>query len=213
MSYANGPTQKPYRIPPGPSEGQRLLNRWQSFNRTVKLGIVGGGLLSLVAVGAMAAPLVSPHESPKHPSVAGPSDIRPIATVTPKAVELSHPATTAKPTATEPTRSPASTIPAASTEPTKAPTTKATEPTKAPTTKATEPVKTSTTPVPTTPKPSTTTTTPKPTTTTTTPTARPTVTPNAICTVAGATGVSSTGAAMVCRTTTTDPVLRWRVAL
>jgi outer membrane biosynthesis protein TonB len=218
MSYATGSSQQPYRIPSGPSEGKRLLGRFKSFSRIVKLGIVGGGLLTLVAVGAMAAPLVNP-EPLRHLAFGAASEPSSTARVTPKAIEPSHAAPTVKPTSTEPSRTPASTIPAAPTaEPTKVPTTKvpttkAPEPTKAPTTKATEPVKTSTTPLPTTPKPSTTTTTPTPTKTTTSATAKPTVTPNAICTVAGATGVSATGTAMVCRTTTTDPVLRWRVVV
>ena len=210
MSNVNGNPSPPYRIPSGPSAARRLLGRWKSFSRVMKLGVVGGGLLSLVAVGAMAAPLVTNAEPPKHlPSTAS-SEIRSTVRVTTKMTEPSHPAPVAKPSEAEPSKTPAATLPAApKTEPTKAPTTKAVEPTKAPTTKVTEPVKTST--APTTPKPSTSTTTPTPTKTTTT--AKPIVTPNAICTVAGATGVSSTGTAMVCRTTTTEPVLRWRVVV
>ena len=215
MSYVTGSPQQPYRIPSGPSEGRRLLGRFASFSRTIKLGIVGGGLLSLVAVGAMAAPLVASSEPLKHLPFASSSQPSSTARVTSKATEPSHAAPTEKATAVEPTRTPATTLPAApkteptKTEPTKA-TTKATEPTKAPTTKATEPVKTSTAPEPT---KTTTTATPSATKSTTSATAKPTVTPNAICTVSGATGVSATGAALVCRTTTTDPVLRWRVAL
>jgi hypothetical protein len=39
-----------------------------------------------------------------------------------------------------------------------------------------------------------------------------TVTPGAFCSVAGATGLTSTGKAMVCKTTATDSRLRWRAA-
>lgn len=217
MSYVNGNPHLPYRIPAGPSEGRRLLSRWKSFNRMMKLGIVGGGLLSLVAVGAMATPLVASADPLKHLPFGGVSEVRTSGRVTSKATEPSHPVPSAKAAPAEPSRTPATTLPAApKTEPTKAPATKATEPTKAATTKAGGLVKTSTTPLPTTPKPSTSTTsttTPSPTKTTTSATTKPTVTPNAICTVAGATGVSATGTAMVCRTTTTDPVLRWRVVV
>lgn len=207
------PSPPPYRVPPGPSEGQRLMARWSSFSRLVKSGIVGGGLLTLVAVGAIAAPLVTATEPPKHLPFGLTSEVRTSPAAGNKVAEPSHPATTVA--STEPVKVPTSATPTQTTkapEPTKAPsTTKAPEPTKATTTKATEPVKTSTPPVPTTPAP----TTQKPTTpsqTTSTTIGKPIVTAGAICTVSGAQGVTSTGAAMVCKTTTTDTTLRWRAA-
>lgn len=209
-SYTQSPP--PYRIPPGPSEGQRLLGHWSSFSRLVKTGIIGGGLLTLTAVGAIAAPLVTGSEAPKHLPFVAQTEARTSPGAGNKVAEPTRPAAnlpSVEPTKVSPSPSPTET----KTEPTKAPTTKATEPTKAPTTKATEPVKTSTTPVATTPVPTTakpTTTTPKP--TTTSPTAKPTVVAGTTCTVSGALGVTSAGAAMICKTTTTDVTLRWRAA-
>jgi len=195
--FLNGPEppRPPYQIPES-KETTRLAGRWKALSRKVKIGVVAGGLLSLVAVGAMANPLTSTPspQVPKFDSASVSAPARPTtAASTMKAV-------TTKPATTAPTAASVS-APATTAAP---PTTAAV----APTTKAATTAKTTAAA----PKTTAATKTTAAARTTTAAAAKATVTPGAFCSGAGTTGVTSTGKAMVCKTSATDTRLRWRAA-
>ena len=184
------PPRLPYRIPTT-KETTRLAGQWKALSGKVKIGVVAGGVLSLGAVGAMANPLTS-SPSPQIPKFASASVTSP---ARPTSAAVATAATTTKPATTAPATSASVSVPATTTVP-------ATTATAAPTTKAATTAKTTTA------APKTTAATKA----TTTAASKATVTPGAFCSVAGATGLTSTGKAMVCKTTATDSRLRWRAA-
>jgi len=189
MNWPHQP-RPPYRIPTT-KETTRLAGQWKALSGKVKIGVVAGGVLSLGAVGAMANPLTS-TPSPQIPQFASASVTSP---ARPTRVAVATAATTSKPATTAPATSASVSVPATTTVP-------ATTATAAPTTKAATTAKTTTA------APKTTAATKA----TTTAASKATVTPGAFCSVAGATGLTSTGKAMVCKTTATDSRLRWRAA-
>ena len=189
MNWPHQP-RPPYRIP-AIKETTRLAGKWKALSGKVKIGVVAGGLLSLGAVGAMANPLTS-TPSPQIPKFASASVTLP---ARPTSAAVATAATTTKPATTAPATSASVSVPATTTVP-------ATTATAAPTTKAATTAKTTTA------APKTTAATKA----TTTAASKATVTPGAFCSVAGATGLTSTGKAMVCKTTATDSRLRWRAA-
>jgi len=189
MNWPHQP-RPPYRIP-AIKETTRLAGQWKALSGKVKIGVVVGGLLSLGAVGAMANPLTS-TPSPQIPKLANASVSSP---ARPTSAAVATAATTTKPATTAPATSASVSVPATTTVP-------ATTATVAPTTKAATTAKTTTA------APKTTAATKA----TTTAASKATVTPGAFCSVAGATGVTSTGKAMVCKVSATDTRLRWRAA-
>jgi cytoskeletal protein RodZ len=189
MNWPHQP-RPPYRIP-AIKETTRLAGKWKALSGKVKIGVVAGGLLSLGAVGAMANPLTS-TPSPQIPKFASASVSSP---ARPTSAAVTTKATTTKPATTEPAIPASVSVPVTTAVP-------ATTATAAPTTEAATTAKTTTS------APKTTAATKA----TTTAAVKATVTPGAYCSVAGATGVTSTGKAMVCKTTATDTRLRWRAA-
>jgi len=189
MNWPHQP-RPPYRIP-AIKETTRLAGQWKALSGKVKIGVVAGGLLSLGAVGAMANPLTS-TPSPQIPKFASASVSSP---ARPTSAAVTTNATTTKPATTAPATPASTSVPATTAAP-------ATTAPVAPTTKAATTAKTTTA------APKTTAATKA----TTTAASKATVTPGAFCSVAGATGLTSTGKAMVCKTTATDSRLRWRAA-
>jgi len=184
------PPRLPYRIPTT-KETTRLAGQWKALSGKVKIGAVAGGVLSPGAVGAMANPLTS-TPSPQIPKFASASVSSP---ARPSSAAVTTKATTSKPATTSPAPSASASIPATTTVP-------ATTATAAPTTKAATTAKTTTSAPKTTAA----------TKTTTSAAVQTTVTPGAYCSVEGATGLTSKGTKMVCKTTATDSRLRWRAA-
>jgi len=168
-----------------------LRGQWKALSGKVKIGVVAGGVLSLGAVGAMANPLTS-TPSPQIPKFASASVSSPARTTSAAATTR---ATTTQPATTAPATPASVSVPATTAA-------LATTAPAAPTTKA------ATTAKATTSAPKTT----AATKTTTTAAVQTTVTPGAYCSVAGATGLTSKGTKMVCKTTATDSRLRWRAA-
>ena len=185
MNWPHQP-RLPYRIPTT-KETTRLAGQWKALSGKVKIGVVAGGVLSLGAVAAMANPLTS-SPSPQIPKFASASVTSP---ARPTSAAVATAATTTKPATTAPATSASVSVPATTTTATVAPTTKAATTAKTTTSapKTTAAAKA-----------------------TTTAAVKATVTLGSFCSVAGATGVTSTGKAMVCKTTATDSRLRWRAA-
>jgi hypothetical protein len=194
MSYPSmnspQPPRLPYRIPTT-KETTRLAGQWKALSGKVKIGVVVGGVLSLGAVGAMANPLTS-TPSPQIPKFASAS-VTSLARPTSAAVTTK--ATTTQPATTAAATSASVSVPATTTV-------SAATATAAPTTKAATSAKTTASAPKTTAAPK----------TTTTAAVQTTVTPGAYCSVEGATGLTSKGTKMVCKTTATDSRLRWRAA-
>lgn len=185
------PPRPTYRIPA--KETSRLAGQWKALSALAKVGIVTGGVLTLGIAGAFANPLTSTPR-PQVPKLANLS-----ATASPPTAGAPSPSKVAA------TERPAAATPSASVT---APTTTAPA--------VTESV-VSATQAATTAKTSTAIQTTSATQTTaaakaTTAAVQGAVTAGAFCSSGGATGVTSRGKPMICKTSATDIRLRWRAA-